>query len=336
MEGIFLLGYPINHGLNYLYYLFNCEYNKCGDKLQSLVFAPSHITGFFEIIDHPHPMIRGSRGAGVVLDQGVLTRVEVCEGNGEIIIKTNGNINDYHSREDSVTYKTLDLLKKQFTEIEWSNLHITINHELNVPLEAGFGASAGFALGTALGLSQMLKLPLTFNQAAAVAHNAEVLLSTGLGDVMGSVVGGFPLRIEPGAPGFGKTDKLLPPENPRKDTEEGGLFIIFKSLGTIETSSVLTDPVKTNKLNSVARDMLQRLMLKPQVTHFMDLSLEFAQKTGFIDPEIMEMVDVLKDETMGASMAMLGRTVFAISSTPDNSLEGSGVARIDHCGCRMV
>ncbi|CDG64721.1 MAG: pantoate kinase [Methanobacterium sp.] len=304
--------------------------------MQSLVFAPSHITGFFEIIDHPNPMIRGSRGAGVVLDKGVLTKVEVGEGNGEIVIKTNGNLNDYPSLEDSVTYQTLDLLKKQFTEIEWSKIHITINHELDVPLESGFGASAGFALGTSLGLSQILKLPLTFNQAAAVAHNAEVILSTGLGDVMGSVVGGFPLRIEPGAPGLGKADKLLLPENSVDYGDEDGLFIIFKSLGPIETSSVLNDPVKTNKLNSVARDMLQRLLVKPQVSHFMDLSLEFAQKTGFIDQEIMEMVDVLKDETMGASMAMLGRTVFAISSTPDNSLEGSTVARIDNCGCRII
>ena len=305
--------------------------------MQSLVFAPSHITGFFEIIDHLNPLIKGSRGAGVVLDQGVLTKVDVCEGNGELIIKTNGKTNDHNSPlENSVTYKTIDLLRNQFFEgIEWNNLKITIDHEINVPIESGFGASAGFALGTSIGLSKLLKLPLTFNQAAAVAHNAEVDLKTGLGDVIGSVVGGFPIRIEPGAPGQGKADKLLDGRDDRTDNEEG-LFVISKSLGTIETASVLTDPAMASKLSRIARELLQRLLIKPQVTHFMDLSLEFAQKTGLIDPEVMEIVDVLKDETLGASMAMLGKTAFAISDTPDSSVEGSMVARVDHCGCRIV
>jgi len=273
----------------------------------------------------------------VVLDQGVLTKVDVCEGNGELIIKTNGKTNDHNSPlESSVTYKTMDLLKNQFSErIKWNNLKITIDHEINVPIESGFGASAGFALGTSIGLSKLLKLPLTFNQAAAVAHNAEVDLKTGLGDVIGSVVGGFPIRIEPGAPGQGQADKLL---DGRDDcaNEGKGLYVISKSLGTIETASVLTDPVMASKLSSIARELLQKLLIKPQVTHFMDLSLEFAQKTGLIDPDVMEIVDVLKDETLGASMAMLGKTAFAISDTPDSSVEGSMVARVDHCGCRIV
>ncbi len=273
----------------------------------------------------------------MVLDQGVLTTVDICEGNGELIIKTNGKTNDHNSPlEGSVTYKTMDLLKNQFSErIEWNNLKITIDHEINVPIESGFGASAGFALGTSIGLSKLLKLPLTFNQAAAVAHNAEVDLKTGLGDVIGSVVGGFPIRIEPGAPGQGKADKLL--DGRDKCTNDGeGLYIISKSLGTIETASVLTDPAMASRLSSIARELLQKLLIKPQVTHFMELSLEFAQKTGLIDPEVMEIVDVLKDETLGASMAMLGKTAFAISDNPDSSVEGSMVAKVDHCGCRIV
>jgi len=323
--------------LSYLYYLFIREYNKCGDKLQSLVFAPSHITGFFEVIDHPNPLIRGSRGAGVVLDQGVLTRVDVSEGNGEIITKTNGKNHDQkYPLEDSVTYKTLNLLKKQFSRIiEWDKIKITIQHEINVPVESGFGASAGFALGTSIGISKLLKLPLTFNQAAAVAHNAEVELKTGMGDVMGAVVGGFPVRLEPGAPGYGGADKLL---NGHKyaENENGSLFVISKTLGTIETASILTDPDMTHKVNSVARDMLKKLLQNPQITNFMDLSLEFSQKTGLIDPEVMEIVDVMKDETMGASMAMLGKTAFAITDTPDSSVEDVMVARIDHSGCRIL
>lgn len=313
--------------------------------MQSLVFAPSHITGFFEVVNHLDPLIRGSRGAGVTLDQGVVTQVDVSEGNGEVIIKTNGkSSNKEYPRESSVSYKTLNLLRKQFyEEIEWNNIQITIQHQTQVPMEAGFGVSAGSALGTSLGLSKILKLPLTFNQAAAVAHHAEVELKTGLGDVMGAVVGGFPIRIEPGAPGFGKADRILNGDEinskinskiNRKGNKD--LFVISKSMGTIETASVLQDPAVIHKINSVARDMLQKLIFNPQITHFMELSLKFAQKTGLIDPEIMEIVDVMKDETMGASMAMLGKTAFAISKTPDSSVEKVMVSKVDHCGCRFL
>jgi pantoate kinase len=316
-------------------YLFIRGHNKYGDKLQSLVFAPSHITGFFEIVDHPNPLIRGSRGAGVSLDQGVLTQVDIQEGCGEIIIKTNGKINDEnYPMEGSVSYKTFDLLRKQFyEEIEWDNINIIIQHQAQVPIESGFGVSAGSALGTSLGLSKLLKLPLTFNQAAAVAHHAEVELNTGLGDVMGAVVGGFPLRIEPGAPGFGKADKLL--DDGVMNESDEGLFVISKTMGPIETSSVLKDPAMTHKVNSVARELLKKLIFNPEIPYFMDLSLKFAQETGLIDPEVMEIVDVMKDETMGASMAMLGKTAFAISETPDSSVEGVMVARVDNCGCRF-
>ncbi|BDZ70950.1 pantoate kinase [Methanobacterium petrolearium] len=307
--------------------------------MQSVVFAPSHITGFFEIIDHPNPLIRGSRGAGVVLDQGVTTRLNISEGSGETIIKTSGKLSGQkHPLEDSVTYKTIDLLRQKFPkEIKWDDLKINIQHETQVPIEAGFGVSAGFALGTALALSKLLKLPLTFNQAAAVAHHAEVELKTGMGDVMGAVVGGFPIRLEPGAPGYGKADKILSgtKNNDNNNEEENGLFVISKSLGTIETSSVLRDPAMTSKVNTVAHHLLGKLLSNPHVTHFMDLSLNFSQETGLIDPEVMEIVEVLKDETMGASMAMLGKTAFAISETPDSSVEGTMVARVDDCGCRI-
>jgi len=301
--------------------------------LQSLVFAPSHITGFFEVVDHPDPLIKGSRGAGVTLDQGVLTQVDVSEGNGEIIIKNNGKpINQEYPLDTSVSYRTLDLLRKQTETIEWDHIQITIHHQTQVPVGSGFGVSAGSALGTSLGLSKLLKLPLTFNQAAAMAHHAEVDLKTGLGDVIGALHGGFPIRIEPGAPGIGKVDKIL---NSGVNNSNEYLFVISKSLGNIETASVLQDPAIIHKINSVARHMLQKLLSNPKITNFMDLSLKFSQETGLIDPEIMEIVDVMKDETLGASMAMLGKTAFAISNTPDSSVEGVMVAKVDNCGCRF-
>jgi len=274
-------------------------------------------------------MIKGSRGAGVTLDQGVYTKIIIDEVNDDFEVRISINENEY-PQKDSVSQKTLDLLIEKFSGlVEWDDKKITIQHQVHVPLEAGFGASAGLALGTALGISKLMELPLTFYQASAVAHLAEVEMKTGLGDVIGALCGGIPLRITPGAPGVGKTDRIL-----NRNTNEDELFVIAKSLGIIQTSSILNDPVMVEKINRVSRDLLRRLLLKPQMSYFMELSHKFAKQTGLMDPEVMEIVEVMADETIGASMAMLGKTAFAISESPDTSVENVMVTKIG-CGCRF-
>ena len=68
----------------------------------------------------------------------------------------------------------------------------------------------------------------------------------------------------------------------------------------------------------------------------MQLSKEFANKTSLMSNEVKEIVEVLDDETIGASMAMLGNTAFALSKIPDTSLEDSIVSKIDFYGSRIL
>ena len=264
----------------------------------------------------------------MALKQGVYTKIIIDDLNGsfEVKVSTNGK---KHPQKDSISKRTLDLIIEKFPGLEWDDKKISIQHKVNVPFEAGFGASAGLALGTALGISKLMELPLTFNQASAMAHQAEVEMNTGLGDVIGEVCGGIPLRIKPGAPGIGKTDKLL------SRYAEYELFVIAKNLGSIETSTILNDPFMVKEINRVGRVLLAELLLKPQISYLMELSLKFAKKTGLMDPEVMEIVELMTDESIGASMAMLGKTAFAISESPDTSVEDVMVTKIDYCGCRF-
>jgi pantoate kinase len=280
-------------------------------------------------MDHPDPFIKGSRGAGVTINQGVNTKINIEDVNGSFEVNISINGKNSH-QEDSVSQKTLDLIIEKFSWLEWNDKKISIQHQVDVPFEAGFGASAGLALGTALGISKLMELPLTFNQASAMAHQAEVEMKTGLGDVIGALCGGIPLRIKPGAPGIGKTDRILN----RYANDE--LFVIAKNLGSIETSTILNDPVMVKEINRVSRDLLVKLLLKPQISYFMELSLNFAKETGLMDPEVMEIVEMMADETIGASMAMLGKTAFAISESPAISVEKVMVAKVDYCGCRFT
>lgn len=290
------------------------------------IFAPSHITGFFQIIDHPDPLKKGSRGAGVVLDKGVITQVKIKDGEEKVDVKINGKSD---LKNSSITYKTIDLIKNQF---KLKNKKISVKHLSQIPIGAGFGASAACALGTSLGIVKTLNLPLTYNQAAAIAHRAEIEMNSGLGDVIAELCGGMVLRLKEGAPGFGRVDKIIGGDSDHNNP----LFVICKSLGGIATSEIIGDPLHKRRINDTGRSLIHGLLKKPDAPTFMKLSRIFAENTELMDPEVLEIIKALEDETMGASMAMLGKTAFALSESPDTTIEDVLVARIRPFGCEFL
>lgn len=286
------------------------------------IFIPGHITGFFEIIDNMNPLYKGSRGAGVVLDKGVLTKVAIKDGLGNVKVEING---ESDPKNTSITYKTIDIFKREF---KLDDKDINIKHEVNIPIGTGFGTSAACALGTSLAISKTLHLPITFLKAASFAHLAEIEMRSGLGDVIAELTGGIAIRLKEGSPGIGKTDKLI------NNNEE--VYIITKTLGGIETSKIIEDPSHKRRINLTGKKLLEKLLKTPDVNTFLRLSRKFAQETSLMDNELHEIVEVLNDETIGASMAMLGNTAFALSKTPDTSVEGVIISKIDYRGCKFL
>jgi pantoate kinase len=296
------------------------------------VFSPSHITGFFEIIDHQNPIERGSRGAGVCMDKGVLThfRVNPDTDDPEVAVRINGKKD---AKNASITFKTMELMIKEFKLHQIiGDKSLTIEHELEVPIGAGFGTSAACALGTALGMAKVLELPLTFSKAASMAHIAEVELKSGLGDVIAEVNGGLTLRLKEGAPGIGVTDKLIINNKVHGNVK----YVIAKSIGGIETAEIIGSSIHKERINSTGRSFLNELLNNPYPKTFMQLSKRFAVETGLLSDEVSDIIEVLEDETAGASMAMLGNTAFALSETPDTSLKDAIISKIDFNGCRFV
>jgi pantoate kinase len=86
----------------------------------------------------------------------------------------------------------------------------------------------------------------------------------------------------------------------------------------------------------MGHNLLQKLINDPKPGKFMDLSREFAEKTGLMSPEVKEAINILKNETLGASMAMLGNTVFALSESKYTSLNDAIITKIDNYGCRII
>jgi pantoate kinase len=292
--------------------------------MQCSVFTPSHITGFFEIKRHNEAVLTGSRGAGVTLDEGVLTRVMVEEGEGKLRIMVNGQV---QNNQRFISEIVRDLLENRSSNLNLARFDINIEHEHKVPIGSGFGVSAACALGASLGIVSCLKLPMTFNQACEVAHQAELQLGSGLGDVMGEAQGGIVLRLKEGPPGWGQADRIM------IDKE---LYVISRTLGEIETADIINSPQSQAIINQAGSKLLELLLKNPTPTQFMHLSRRFADETRLMDEELKEIVEIMDEESLGASMAMLGQTAFAISSEPDSSIEKTLVSRIDHLGCRLL
>lgn len=296
--------------------------------MKSSLFVPSHITGFFQIIHHLDPLRKGSKGAGIVLDQGVLTDILIEDGEGADVMINN----ESGSKLSYITYKTIDLIKERF---QLAGKKISISHEFQIPVGAGFGVSAACALGTSLGIVKALELPLTYNRAASIAHLAEIEMKSGLGDVIAEITGGLVLRLKEGAPGYGRTDKIIPDLTDQNRSGDE-YYIISKTLGEIETSTIIEDPHWKEKINQTGKTLLGELLEKPDIQTFFKLSRRFAEETSLMSLELKEVVDILEEETMGASMAMLGNTAFALSETPDTSLDDVIISRIDDVGCRFL
>lgn len=284
------------------------------------VFVPCHITGFFEIVGNDDPLLKGSRGAGVALDSGVVTTCEVRSGSGNVFVMVNGEFNELNT----ISGKAVDLIVDMF-DLSFDGFDVFIDHEVDLPIGAGFGTSAAFSLGVSLTLPSLFGVNLSFKRAGDIAHLVEIYSSSGLGDVAGEMFGGCVMRLREGSPTNALLDKILLSQP---------IYVITKTLSSLETSSIIENPVHQKAINSSGSNLLGALVKNPCIENFIELSNRFSHQTNLITPEIDEIVSVLNDECIGSSMAMLGNTAFALSTTPDSPVEKCDITKINLNGIK--
>lgn len=254
------------------------------------VFAPAHITGFFSIENNEDPLKNGSCGAGFLLDSGV-----------ETTIKDSNNFKiNVNQGSDVVINEVL----KHF-DVEGP---FRIIQDIQVPIGAGFGTSAASALSLSIALNEFFNYGYSLIECGQIAHNVEVSLGGGLGDVIAQMGKGLVLRTHPGAPGVGKTQSF-----------ENELFIATKTFGEIDTASVISDDDYKRIISDNGHKCLKEFEKNSTIENFLRLSYDFSVKTKLMTDDVQSLIEIFNSSSdiLGSSMAMLGNTAFAFALTQD-------------------
>jgi len=275
-------------------------------KMNFKAFSPAGISSFFEICDRTadgkpltNPLKVGARGGGFGIKKGVLTEVRVAKADrNSVKVMINGS----PAPEAETTKTTVNALLTKVDE----KYAVAVRHEIEVPIGAGFGSSAGGALTTALALSKALDLKLTFNQIGRIAHSAEVQCKTGLGTVGPLMLSGCVLTVEPGAPGIAVIDRI--PISP-------DYVVVAGVFGPILTKQVLSSHEKRRAINKWGRITLEKILDEPSLENFLTRCLEFAQKTGFMTKRLEGLVKLAeKAGALGAAQNMVGEVIHAVTT----------------------
>ncbi|MBI2125701.1 MAG: hypothetical protein HYU02_00050 [Thaumarchaeota archaeon] len=258
-------------------------------------YAPSHITGFFEIVESGSELTTGSRGVGVCLDAGVITTVRATKAaSANIGIRINGK---HSSAPVSV------LVAEKMLSLAEADYNIEIDHQVGVPIGAGFGTSGAGALSASLSINKALGLGLDDKKASQIAHAAEIECRTGLGTVLAEYEGGAVIRTKAGAPGIGAVSHF----------DCGARKIVGAiSFGELQTNNLLSGRVFRSLISETGKPMTDDFLLNPTVENFLSISREFAFKVGLVSPIAKAMIEEGERRGLSCSVAMFGETVFSL------------------------
>ncbi len=263
--------------------------------VKETAFVPGHISGFFEICDSDDLMRKGSRNCGLCIDSGVLTEVEVeQDAEDEISIFINGERDPAKTTAMAVKY-----VLKHFD----GKVSIKVRHSAEAPIGSGYGMSGSGPLGAVLALSRALEIDIDREDILTKAHKAEVRCESGLGDVGPEMLGGLVIGLEPGAPPYGKWERIDVPDN---------IKVICGTKGALPTKGLLNDYNLKRKVKRLGKEAINDLLEDKSIENFMKVSSKFALKTGIFDKEFRKVIEEISSKSpLGASAVLLGKSVFA-------------------------
>jgi len=248
-------------------------------------FSPGNVSCIFRIVESKDKTKRHSLGVGFTVDKGV--RVEVSKSK-----RTRIYINGKRRRFPTV--------KTVIEELTDKPVKVEIKDQL--PSGAGFGVSGASALATAYALNRLFGLRKSRKELAMIAHRAEVVNGTGLGDVGGEFNGGFNMKVKRGKP-------LEVVDLGIKD-----LDVYYRFISEIKTKKVINSKLKKRRINKAGDRALRRVkILKDKnLKDIIRISKDFAVESGLLkNKKVKRLIREIEDKGGNASMIMLGNAVFS-------------------------
>jgi len=246
-------------------------------------FASGNVSCIFRIVNGSTK--KHSLGVGFTVDRGVIVKVSKSD-------KTKIYVDGKRIRFPTV--------KTVIEELVSEGVNVEIKDQL--PSGAGFGISGASALATAYALNRLFRLGKSKKQLTMVAHNAEVLNGTGLGDVGGQYHGGVCAKYKRGSPLSGV----------EFDVKKS--FIYYRVFGKLDTKKVINSRLKKRKINKAGDRALKRVKLlkNKNLKDIIRISRDFAVESGLMkDRRVKDLVRDIENNGGNASMIMLGNAVFA-------------------------
>jgi pantoate kinase len=264
----------------------------------SVAFCPGHISGYFCPVKGERPKTTGSRGAGIVISEGVTSSVEFSPHTTVEIIRTTpaGLVIERLHGSPPVEYA-----------MEQLGVTAKVTTRCLLPISAGFGLSAAALLSSIHAADHCFSLGLTPGECNAYAHEAEVIHKTGLGDVAACQGGGIDCRK--GAGINADIVRLPPPLAP----------VYAITFGPLPSPGILG--------SEKAMDQVRRAFPEkcPGTTEeFFSLSRQFAEASGLITLQVRHALDTCDRFRVLSSMTMLGNGVFAYGDRAKVALSGLG------------
>ena len=211
-------------------------------------------------------------------------------------------INNSVSNSAEVSKHVVNAFLSKF-EKEMGNHKIFVEHNVEMPIGAGFGTSGAAALSLALALNKTFDLGMTKTEAAKIAHTAEVECKTGLGTVIAETFGGIEIRTKPGAPGIGEIRQIPAGKD---------MVVACLSFGPLSTKKFLTDETVRKRINEFGGKLLDGLVEEPSVANFMKFSRQFAEHVGLISDKLRSVLKAADEAGFVCSMSMFGESIFTI------------------------
>ena len=271
---------------------------------EAVAFCPGHISGWFKPLCIDAEGLPGSVGGGIVIDRGVESTADPSDEIGVTCL--------YTGNDGSVLKKVEGSLPVEHA-LRAAGITGEIVTRSDLPPESGFGLSGAAIISSLAAASGISGIHLSKDRIFDIAYNTEVSLRTGLGDVPAIAGGGYVCRRSPGLKG----------EIIRRYDMEQPIFVL--NFGPLPTAGVLREE---NAVKRIEDAYSGRCPGSPE--EFFRTAGEFSERSGFITPEVRDVLSACASENIPAFMTMLGNGVAAYGKNASAVLLDFGEPEVLH------